>query len=137
MSFDRHEILKKHYMEEIRQWNWDRIKKGLERNSRDEDCCDIDGDDKYAYFYIGSVGSYTPSGKVYAFWTSNQTRADETKDEAWYDALAEVCEDHDCFVSCPDGGAGDDIFLCKRFDVEVQVEDEEEALEGYYGQGRP
>lgn len=124
MSFDRHEILKKHYKEEILRWDWARIKAGLERNAQDEDCCDIDGDDKYAYLYIGSVGSNTPSGKVYAFWTSNQTRSDETKDAAWFEALDEVCEEHACFVSCPEGAAGDDIFLCKRFDY--FTEDEEE-----------
>jgi hypothetical protein len=123
MSFDRHEILKKHYAEEIREWKWDVIQERIERNARDEDCCETDGFDKYAYLYIGSVQCSTPSGKIYALWTSNQTRSDETKDQAWWEALEEVCEEHCMFIGSPEG-ASDDIFLCKRFEVEVEFEEE-------------
>lgn len=122
MSFNRHEILKKHYAEEIRGWSWDSIMDEIQRNSRDEDCCEVDGDQKCAYLYIGGVMSMTPSGKIYAPWTTNQTNADMIRDEAWFEALSEVAEEHECFVGSPDGGDGDDIFLCKMFDVEEEAE---------------
>lgn len=125
MSFDRHEILKAHYKKEIEGWSWDEIAKRFDRNAKDEDCYEIDdcSNDKYVCLYIGSVVSCVPSGKLYAFWTTNQTRSDVTRDAAWWEALEEVCEAHDCGVSSPDGCSGDDIFLCKRYDVEEEDED--------------
>jgi hypothetical protein len=121
--FDRHEILKRHYVDEIRQWNWDWVTSSFDQNSKDSDCYDVDEDSKYVYLFIGSVFALTPSGKVYAFWTSNQTRADETRDAAWWEALEQVCEEHGCFQSCPDNCDGADIFLCKRYDVEEELDD--------------
>ena len=123
MSFDRHAILKKHYLDEMREWSWDWVAKSFESNAKDSDCYELDDDMKHVYLFIGSVLSMLPSGKIYAPWTTNQTRADVAKDEAWWEALAEVCEEHGCYVSTPDGCAGDDIFLCKSVDNEAPDDD--------------
>jgi hypothetical protein len=121
--FNRHEILKTHYIEEIRGWDWERIKSLFDKNSNHPDCYEIQEDDKYVYLYVGGVCSMVPSGKYYTFWTTNQTRRDETHDAAWWEALEQCCEEFDCFPSQPDGCGGDDIFLCKRYAMEEEDEE--------------
>lgn len=90
-GFDRHEILKAHYLNEIKQWNWKGIVAGLEL-SKDED------NELILSNWIGTVTGLTPSGKIYTFWTSNQTRSDEARDAAWNEALEEVAEENDGFI---------------------------------------
>ena len=116
MPFNRHEILKIHYLEEIRNWDWDDALGMLQINSRDDDVCEIDRDGRTAYLYIGSVLNTTPSGKIYAFWTTNQTRRDEAHDAAWFEALEEVCDEHGCYIGYPDCGDGDSLYVAKWFD---------------------
>lgn len=120
MAFDRHEILKRHYYDEISQWDWNHIIARLYENSEDENCYDEQDGQRHVHLWLGSVYALTPSGKVYTFWTSNQTRADETRDAAWYEALEEVCESYGCYITYPEGAAGDDIFIGKSFDVEEE-----------------
>lgn len=100
--FDRHEILKAHYAKEINSWNWSAVKKNYETYDRDGDT--------YGTQFIGSVQGNTPSGKIYAFWTTNQTKADVTRDEAWWAALEEIAHSHGCFVESGEG-SGDGIFV--------------------------
>ena len=126
MSFDRHEILKKHYRQEFEGWDWDAVDREFDRNSQDPDCCsEPDCGQRIVSIFIGSILSLTPSGKIYAFWTTNQTRADETRDAAWWEALEEVCEEHHCFTHGSDGD-GDSVFIGRWMDIPEEVEEIEE-----------
>lgn len=102
MAFDRHEILFKHYKQEIESWKWDVIEKLALEN------CRVDEDDTIiASCLIGSVFSLFPSGKFYMPWTTNQTRADETKDAMFLEALEKVAESKGFYQT----GECEDIFL--------------------------
>jgi len=102
--FDRHSILKAHYRAKIESWDWEGIV---------ADCQETGGT------YLGSCLSLAPSGKYYTFWTSNQTRKDETKDEAFYEVLDEVAEAHGGWI---ESGEGDPCDIC--FVVRSSEEDE-------------
>lgn len=106
IKFDRHRILFYHYKQQIASWNWSALRAEAEKNVED-----FEGE-KYGCVYIGSVFGLTPSGKIYAFWTTNQTRADVTKDECWWEALETVAGDNGMWVGSPgDSGDGDGIYL--------------------------
>jgi hypothetical protein len=94
--------LERRYHEEFRSWNWD-----LARTSAEE----VDGDDgdRYAVAYIGSVFSLTPSGKVYAFWTTNQTEWDVFRDSLWWKVLDDHLDKLGAFVWTDDCGDGDGV----------------------------
>lgn len=121
------ETLYADYLEEIRGWNWEYVLDEIRFYSTSPDHFEDDGDgNRYVYIFIGSVFSLTPSGKIYTFWTTNQTEEDVVRDEAWWDALETVSEQNGCFVASPDGCGGDDIFLCKRFDTPEEDGDDED-----------
>jgi hypothetical protein len=121
------DILEQEYIEEIRTWDWGYIREEFEKLSLTEDCYEDNGDgDRFVYQFIGSVFALTPSGKFYMPWTTNQTEEDVVRDTAWWAALEKVAAEHDCFVGSPDGCAGDDVFLCKRFDTPAEIEDEDD-----------
>lgn len=103
--FDRHAILKNHYVAQLRkEWRWDKIVRDCILNAEPSD----DGDGYTGYCWLGTF-YIKPSGKVYAPWTTNQTRSDVTRDEAWFDALEQVADEHGLFVGGPDGA--DDIYV--------------------------
>lgn len=83
------------YTAEIESWDWNGIV---------EDCAANEG-----ACYLGSVLSLYPSGKVYAFWATNQSRWDEVCDEAFQEALETVAEKHGLYVGGSDGN-GCDVF---------------------------
>ncbi len=116
------DVLIAEYAEEIRSWDWKAIIKWFDFHSDSPDYYEQDGDDRYVYQWIGTVFGLTPSGKVYAFWTSNQTEEDVIRDEAWWAALETVAEEYGCWVGAPDGGDGADIWLCKRYDMPEESE---------------
>ena len=92
--------LKQRYIEEIESWRWDKIR-------RDAQLQRIDGcDDPVWIEYLGGVLNLYPSGKIYAFWTTNQTAKDVIRDEAFTDALEHVAEQQGAFIHCDSG----DIF---------------------------
>ena len=94
--------LERRYREEFRSWNWD-----LARTSAEE----VEGDDgdRYAVAYLGSVFNLTPSGKVYAFWTTNQTAWDVFRDCIWWEVLEAHLETLGAFVFTDDCGDGDGV----------------------------
>lgn len=117
MSFDRHEILKKHYRAEIDAGtDWDALKQEASEYP------DEDGDgDPIGRVYLGSVMSIMPSGKYYMPWCTNQSRSDETRDAAYWEALEEAAEEHGMWI---DGGEGDptDLFACCHIETATEEE---------------
>ncbi len=114
------------YLEEIRGWSWDSVLNDIEESLEE----DYDGN-LVGYSYLGSVLNLSPSGKYYTCWTTNQTIKDQIKDEAFYNALDTVAEEHGCFITSGEGDACD-LLAAKIFDpedIELQEEnDEAQAL---------
>ena len=125
-----YDVLIAEYEDEIRSWDWKMIIKWFDNHGDSPDYYEDDGDgSRFVYQWIGTVFGLTPSGKVYTFWTTNQTEEDVIRDSAWWEALDNVAEEHGCFVSTPDGCGGDDIFLCRRFDIlEEDDEDDDDSF---------
>jgi hypothetical protein len=103
MTFNRHATLVKHYKNEVSGWDWAKIKEAALENCRTND----DQDSVYGISWLGTPLGIYPSGKIYAFWTSNQTRADVAKDEAFIEALEAVAEEQGMFIDYDE-----DIFAC-------------------------
>lgn len=120
------ETLKSEYEEKIRSWDWYTISTWFDVHKDYEDYYDQDGDDRYVFQWIGTVFGLTPSGKVYALWTTNQTDEDVLRDTAWWEALEDVAAENGCFVSSPEFGDSDGIYLCRRYDVPEEEENEDE-----------
>lgn len=95
------------YKEEIEQWNFDRLTFYVQEG--------FDGD-FYESSYIDTVFGLTPSGKVYTFWTTNQTARDVIRDRAWWQAFEEVLESLGYWH---DGDSGD-IFITRQCKEWVQ-----------------
>lgn len=121
------DVLTVGYLEEIRSWDWKMIIKWFDNHCDSPDYYEDDGDgSRYVYQWIGTVFGLTPSGKIYAFWTTNQTEEDVLRDSAWWEALETVAEQNGCFVSTPDWADGDGIFLCRCYDTPEESEDEDD-----------
>ena len=106
-KFDRHEILKKHYSAEIeKQWDFDGIAKDCKANAE----YDAENNSRVGYCYLGSHPNIAPSGKYYTFWTTNQNRSDETRDQVFWECFEKALEDHGMFLGDPDSGDGLDVF---------------------------
>lgn len=59
-------------------------------------------------WFVGSITTWAPSKKYYAFWTSNQTLLDEVMDATFWDCIEELLPN----VSFESGeGDGCDIFM--------------------------
>ena len=99
MAFNRYDILTAHYTKEIESWDWNYISKEVRENCFVTEDNEIEG-----RCYLGSVLGLAPSGKIYAMWTSNQTRADVVKDECYFNALNQVAEQNGLYTSCEDDG---------------------------------
>lgn len=111
--FDRHEILKKHYKEQINSWNWKAIKKDALSNCfYDKYECP---DSIIASTYLGSILHIFPSGKYYMPWCTNQTRSDVTKDTAFNEALEEIAEANGMYIT---GSDGDGCDLLAQFTID-------------------
>lgn len=52
-----------------------------------------DDDDVTTSYYMGNILSWVPSGKLYAFWTTNQTELDELKDVTFWSVMEELVPD--------------------------------------------
>ncbi len=82
--------------------------KSFDVNSLDFQKAEFDHE-PYQCAYLGSVLSLVPSGKIYMFWCTNQTRRDVLKDTAYFAALEKVFADQNMWIETIDG----DIFACK------------------------
>lgn len=105
---------RKIFVDNIQRW-----KEELEKAEKEE----IDNYEGYMKgIYIGTIFNITPSGKLYAFWTSNQTEKDEVTDQAFWDELSDLLAIENLYVV---SGQNDpcDIFI---YQVVDETEDEEE-----------
>lgn len=97
--------LRADYEENIRSWDWAAIKADCLANS--EEICGI----LTGYCWLGSVYLLTPSGKVYTFWTTNQTWRDVVKDSLWWEILEEIADEHGMSIGYPECGDGDGVYV--------------------------
>jgi len=65
--------------------------------------------------YYGDQLSKFPSGKIWAFWTSNQTKADMIKDELYSEVLEDVASDMGYFIDYEQ-----DIRICSHMGEDWQ-----------------
>ncbi len=120
MAFDRHAILKAHYAAKIAaDWRLEAIKKECDSNKEEDN--DNPGE-MIGRCFLGSVFAIMPSGKYYMPWTTNQTRADETRDGAFMEAFEEFLESGGMWL---ESGEGDpcDMFAACHFDAPEETEE--------------
>ena len=85
--------------------DWTSVRK--EMNERPWEAVD-DGCAHVRHVWLGTIYALTPSGKYYtAFACSNVSDAEADADEAWWDELYRVAEEHGYSVDCN----ADDIYL--------------------------
>lgn len=101
MVFNRYDVLFNHYQKEISSWKWGEILQSL--TDYEPEGFDPDYDDPLVGAWLGSVMAVFPSGKIYAPWTTNQTRADVVRDECFSEALEAVAGRHGVAVDYFDG----------------------------------
>jgi hypothetical protein len=130
--FDRHEILTKHYENQIRSWDWEEIKRDALSN------CQFDEWEKQviASTYLGSVLGIFPSHKYYMPWCTNQTRSDVIKDECFSEALEKVAGEHGLFINGSEGDACD-ILAQKLVEDKTEIIgyltfEDQEKIEAYF-----
>lgn len=121
--FNRYDILYKSYRKELELAPWQEYKDKSLSNCRLED------ENIIASFLLGSVLYMSPSGKIYAPWTTNQTRSDTVKDTCYFEALTDIAESYGMYINYYE----DDVFVeqCVEFNEAKQfvtVEDYENAL---------
>lgn len=114
MSFDRYKILIAKYTNEIEAWGWDKIK----ANAYENCVADRDSETVCGKAWLGTPLGLYPSGKIYAFWTSNQTKADMIKDQCFVEALDKAAQDNGMFIDHNDEG---DFLACVVIDEDTQV----------------
>lgn len=107
MRFDRYDILATHYKQEINRWDWSGLIKRFQEYTPEG--FDPAHDEPLEGTWIGTVFGVFPSGKVYAPWTTNQTRADVVRDQCFSDALEAVAGRYGLVVDY----SGEDVFLIR------------------------
>jgi len=126
------EKLETRYREEIASADWPALIREAEQNPQ----WDEFGDAIVGQVLLGSITSLFPSGKIWTFWTSNQTVRDVVRDQAYRDALESVVNDHGMFISEFSG----DLFACIMLDDGYEAivwhdRDRNHSVSGFY-QGR-
>ena len=110
------------YLEEIRAWDWDKIKALALTNYDDEsDYFDQHDGERVGSCLLGTVFDLAPSGKYSMPWTSNQTDEDVSEDEKFYDALDKVAEEQGMFI---ESGEGDPCDIFASIVIEVKEDTE-------------
>jgi len=115
-KFNSHGILVTHYVTEIRKWNWNELLITAKSNMQADEW-----GDQYGQAWLGTTIGMSPSGKIYTCWTSNQTRSDIRRDEAFYEALDTVAEANGGWISWGDCGC---FFQLQPLDCASTPEDE-------------
>lgn len=85
---------------------------------------DHDGDGTIAVQYVGSVFNLTPSGKVYAPWTTNQTSWDAFRDSIWWEVAEEVASKHGASIQAGMFNDGADVHVIWTIDDDDNPEEE-------------
>ena len=111
------EKLQQRYLKEIRDWDWPYIAADAKTNAHDPEMREESDEQYIGRTFLGTVFALAPSGKYYMPWTTNQTAKDEIRDQAFYEALDTVADEHDLWI---ENGEGDpcDIFACVAIPVE-------------------
>lgn len=102
MTLNRYDILTNHYTTQIHQWNWKDIVSRL--SPYEPEGFNPKFDDPLEGAWLGTVLGLYPSGKIYAPWTTNQTRSDVVKDECFMAALEGVAASYGLFLDFQDDG---------------------------------
>ena len=119
-KFNSHEILLSHYIDRIRsEWRWNKIVQDAMQNPRTDEFGEV-----YGSTWLGNTLGIYPSGKIYTFWTSNQTSSDIRRDEAFSEALEALAKEHGGFIEHEDDSVffamrleGDDETACEAEDI--------------------
>jgi hypothetical protein len=122
-KLDTHAILVKHYTQRLlEEWKWQAIV--LDAN------CNVERDEfgeRVGRSWLGTVLGLYPSGKIYTFWTTNQTSSDIRRDSAFQDALEAVAESYGGCIEHDDDSV---FFVLPPLDQPSTPEDEmEEAAQ--------
>ena len=95
--FNSHEILVKHYVEQIREWKWNEIVNEANSNVQEDEW-----GERHGICWLGTTMGLAPSGKIYTCWTTNQTSSDIRRDDAFWDALEEIADEKDGCITFED-----------------------------------
>lgn len=104
--FDSHAILVNHYAAVIRSWDWLTL-----RQAEKEFVEHNDYGSRIIRKWLGSTEGLMPSGKYYTCWTTNQTRSDVRRDDAFSVALERVAEEQGAYIQWEEG----DCFVVWEF----------------------
>ena len=97
-------------------FNWDHISKNLTIVE------DMFGD-KFKGAYLGEIIELNPSGKIYTFWTSNQTKRDVERDTAFWERLERFADKKGFGITFVEESV---YIFDTEFDPEEEIEDEED-----------
>lgn len=78
--------------------------------------------DKFLGYNLGSVQHLNPSGKIYTFWTTNQTKRDVERDQAYWSRMEHFANKKGFYIFFEYG----DAFLAK---VDWEPEEDETGEE--------
>lgn len=97
----------------VAMWNWQAIAEALILRGDDEETHDVDAIDGSVcvWMWLGSTLAISPSGKVYAAWTTNQSAADVAADAMWLCCMGERAAHLGGWIGAPDGASGDDVYI--------------------------
>jgi len=87
-------------------WKFDAILSAMEKEAwapADEVSDGGDKNDEARRVYLGSWLNNSPSGKIYAPWSTNVTEAEANQDEDWREYLEAGLEAHGMFLEESDG----------------------------------
>jgi hypothetical protein len=96
-------------------FNWDFIKANLEI---------MEGmfGEKFRGRYLGDIIDLQPSHKIYAFWTTNQTKRDVERDQAFWGRMERFAEKNGYYINFEDVMA----FICdKSYDPDEEMDEDE------------
>ncbi len=93
--------LRERYKKQIEQWDWKAAKAECDSNPQ------LMEETVVGMTWIGSQMGLFPSGKYYTCWTTNQSKQDVIRDQAFVEALTEVVEENDLFLQRGEGDPTD------------------------------
>jgi len=125
------EKLEQRYREEIAAADWPALIREAEENPQRNESGDVIGQ-----VLLGSITSLFPSGKIWTFWTTNQTVQDMIRDQAYRDALESVIDAHGMYLDEFSG----DLFACVMLDDGYEAivwrdRDRDHKVSGFYQGG--